>query len=89
MFPFFTRSKKLFFFFLRCHFEELLHAVPCLTVPFQIFLGCVVFDSIFNQFDCPADVVCLVVDHLLLQIGVSHVSVGMMYDVDFSEFCVS
>ena len=83
---FFYQIEKLFFFFLRCHFEKLLHAVPCLTVPFQIFLGCVVFDSIFNQFDRPADVVCLIVDHLLLQIGVTHVSVGMMYDVDFSDF---
>ena len=83
---FFYQIEKLFFFFLRCHFEKLLHAVPCLTVPFQIFLGCVVFDSIFNQFDRPADVVCLIVDNLLLQIGVTHVSVGMMYDVDFSDF---
>ena len=83
---FFYQIEKLFFFFLRCHFEKLLHAVPCLTVPFQIFLGCVVFDSIFNQFDRPADVVCLVINNLFLQIGVTHVSVGMMYDVDFSDF---
>ena len=83
---FFYQIEKLFFFFLRCHFEKLLHAVPCLTVPFQIFLGCVVFDSIFNQFDCPADVVCLVINNLFLQIGVTHIGMGMMYNVDFSDF---
>ena len=80
------RFPEICLFFLGCPFQKLFHAVPRLTVPLQILLGRAHFPAFHDPLYNCTDIVGLVKNHLLLQIRVSHIRVGMMYDVDFFYF---
>ena len=71
-----SQLKELLAFLFGGGFEELLHTIQSLAVPAEIPVG-----FVLHHAQGSADVIHLQLDHVLLQVGVTDIGVGMMHGI--------